>query len=194
MHGTEAPSVWVRRWSHLVASGGHVLDVACGHGRHMRWFAGRGHPVTGIDRSPEAIAAVAPLGRAIEADIENGPWPLPGERFEALVITNYLWRPLWPALLDSLAPGGVLIWETFSVDHATVGRPSRPEFLLQHGELLKLCQSLRVVAYEDGFVQQPERFVQRVAAVRPLDVAAETPPRHRLDPPDEGARMPDGLV
>jgi SAM-dependent methyltransferase len=194
MHGTEAPSVWVRRWSHLVASGGHVLDVACGQGRHMRWFAGRGHRVTGIDRSPEAIAAVAPLGRAIEADIENGPWPLPGERFAALVITNYLWRPLWPALLDSLAPGGVLLWETFSVDHATVGRPSRPEFLLQHGELLTLCQSLRVVAYEDGFVQQPERFIQRVAAVRPLDVAAETPPRHRLDLPDEGARMPDGLV
>ncbi|HMN93203.1 MAG TPA: class I SAM-dependent methyltransferase [Hydrogenophaga sp.] len=192
MHGTEAPSDWVQRWSHLVAPGGRVLDVACGHGRHMRWFAGRGHPVTGIDRSPEAIAAVAPLGRAIEADIENGPWPLPGERFDAVVVTNYLWRPLWPTLLDSLASGGVLLWETFSVDHATVGRPSRPEFLLRHGELLALCQDLRVVAYENGFALQPERFIQRVVAVLAPGTGDATPPRFLLDGPGDGARMPVG--
>ncbi len=185
MHGTEAPSAWVQRWSHLVAPAGHVLDVACGHGRHMRWFAGRGHPVTGIDRSPEAIAAVAPLGRAIEADIENGPWPLPGERFAAVVITNYLWRPLIPILLDSLAPAGVLIWETFSVDHATIGRPSRPEFLLQHGELLTMCHGLHVVAYENGHALHPERFIQRVVASRPLNTLSSTPARHRIDPPDK---------
>lgn len=192
MHGTEAPSAWVQRWSHLLAPGGSVLDVACGHGRHMRWFAGRGHPVTGIDRSPEAVAAVAPLGRAIEADIENGPWPLPGERFDAVVVTNYLWRPLWPTLLDCLTPGGVLVWETFSVDHATVGRPRRPEFLLRHGELLALCQDLRVVAYEDGFALEPERFIQRVVAVHAPRTDDANPPRFRLDGPGEGARMPVG--
>ena len=186
MHGTEAPSAWVQRWSHLVAPGGHVLDVACGYGRHMRWFAELGHPVTGLDRSPEAIAAVAPLGRAVKADIENAPWPLPGERFAAVVITNYLWRPLWPTLLESLAPAGILIWETFSVDHATVGRPSRPEFLLQHGELLSLCRSLRVIAYEDGFAAHPDRFIQRVVASRPPDEPTSVPPRHRLNPPNQG--------
>lgn len=172
-HGAEAPSAWVQRWSHLVPPGGAVLDVACGLGRHMRWFAGRGHPVTGVDRSPEAIAAVAPLGRALCADIESGPWPLAGERFAGLVVTNYLWRPLLPRLLDSLAPGGVLIYETFAAGNETVGKPSRPDFLLQPGELLRACRELRVVAYEDGFLDAPARFVQRIAAVREVPA---TPP------------------
>lgn len=181
-HGAEAPSAWVQRWSHLVTSGGAVLDLACGLGRHMRWFAGRGHPVTGVDRSPEAIAAVAPLGRALCADIENGPWPLAGERFAGLVVTNYLWRPLMPRLLDSLAPGGVLIYETFAAGNETVGKPSRPDFLLQPGELLRACQGLRVVAYEDGFLDAPARFVQRIAAVReaPPDGTQALPPRYPL--------------
>ena len=180
-HGTEAPSAWVRRWSHLVAPGGTVLDVACGHGRHMRWFAQRGHRVTGVDRNPEAVAAVAALGRALQADIENGPWPLPGEHFDAVVVTNYLWRPVLPAVLAALAPGGVLIHETFAIDHATVGRPSRPDFLLQPGELLRVCQDLRVVAYEDGYVAEPERFVQRIVAVREVRPDGAPPPRYPLD-------------
>src|SRR5258706_575685 len=93
-HGTEGPSPWVQRWSHLVPAGGGVLDVACGHGRHMRWFAARGHPVTGVDRSPEAIEAVVGLGEAVLADIENGPWPFAGRTFAGIVVTNYLWRAL----------------------------------------------------------------------------------------------------
>ena len=105
MHGTLAPSAWVRRWSHLVPGGGAVLDVACGHGRHLRWFAQRGHPVTGVDRDPEAIAAIQGLGRAVQADIENGPWPFEGQRFAGVVVTNYLWRSLMPHLLDSVAEG-----------------------------------------------------------------------------------------
>jgi len=165
-HGTQAPSDWVRRWSHLVPAGGPVLDVACGHGRHMRWFAQQGHSVTGIDRDPEAIAAVQPLGRAIHADIENAPWPLPGETFAGVVVTNYLWRPVVPDIQASVAEGGVLLYETFAEGNETVGKPSRPDFLLRHGELLALCAGLRVVAYEDGFLPEPERFVQRIAAVR----------------------------
>ena len=110
MHGTEAPSDWVQRWSHLVPTRGSVLDVACGHGRHLRWFAQRGHAVTGVDRSPEAIDAVSGLGRAVLADIENGPWPFDGEAFDAVVVTNYLWRALLPQIVASVAPGGVLIY------------------------------------------------------------------------------------
>jgi SAM-dependent methyltransferase len=143
-----------------------VLDVACGHGRHLHWFARHGHAVTGIDRDPEAIAAAQPLGRAIQADIENGPWPLPGETFAGVVVTNYLWRPLFTQVLASVAEGGVLLYETFAEGNETVGKPSRPDFLLRHGELLALCAGLRVVAYEDGFLPEPERFVQRIAAVR----------------------------
>ena len=165
-HGAEAPSDWVRRWSHLVPAGGAVVDVACGQGQHMRWFAGRGHPVAGVDRSPEAIAAVAEVGEAVIADIENGPWPFAGRRFAGVVVTNYLWRALMPAIVDSVEAGGVLLYETFAAGNETVGKPSRPDFLLQPGELLRLCAGLRIVAYEDGFVDQPERFVQRIAAVR----------------------------
>lgn len=185
-HGTEMPSAWVQRWSHLVRPGGSVLDVACGHGRHLRWFAGRGHPVTGVDCSPEAITAVAPLGTALLADIENGPWPLLHDgrprAFDAVVVTNYLWRPLFPVLLQSLAPGGVLLYETFAAGNETVGRPARPDFLLQAGELLRACPGLRVVAFEDGYIEAPARFVQRIAAVRedPARSTEGAPARYML--------------
>jgi SAM-dependent methyltransferase len=167
LHGNEAPSAWIQRWSPLLRPGGTVLDVACGFGRHMRWFAARGHPVVGVDRSQEAIDAVRPLGEAICADIENGPWPLAGRTFDGVVVTNYLWRPLLPVIVQSVAPGGVLMYETFAAGNETVGKPSRPDFLLRPGELLAACAGLRVVAYEDGFLDSPERFVQRIAAVRP---------------------------
>ncbi len=177
-HGSGAVSPWVERWSHLVAPGGTVLDVACGLGRHMRWFASRGHAVTGVDRSAEAIDAVSGLGETVLADIENGPWPFDDRRFDAVVVTNYLWRPLFPALLASLAPGGVLVYETFTAGNETVGKPSRPDFLLRPGELLDVCRTLRIVGFEDGFLRSPDRFVQRVAAVRPT--AGELPVRFPL--------------
>jgi len=179
MHGTEVPSEWVRRWSHLIAPGATALDVACGAGRHLRWLRGLGHEVTGVDRSAEALAACAGLGELVQADIENGPWPFAGRRFGAVVVTNYLWRPLLPAIVGSVAPGGVLIYETFAHGNETVGRPARPEFLLAPGELIQACAGLRVVAYEDGFLQAPERFVQRVTAVRER-TAPGGPARHLL--------------
>lgn len=171
--GTAAPSAWVRRWSHLVAPSGVVLDVACGHGRHARWFYELNHPLALVDRAQAAIDSIAIPASACEAvvaDIENGPWPFAGRQFAAVVVTNYLWRPLMPTLLDSLAPGGVLIYETFTQGNETVGKPSRPDFLLRTGELLELCSKLRIVAFEDGFQEGPQgqgpRFVQRIAAVR----------------------------
>lgn len=180
MHGTEAPSPWVCRWTHLVPEDGSVLDVACGAGRHLRWFAGRGHAVTGVDRSPEAMTAISGVGRAVLADIENGPWPLLGERFGAVVVTNYLWRPLLPTIVDSVAEGGVLIYETFAIGNESVGKPSRPDFLLQPGELLRACAGLHVVAYENGFCDHPERFVQRIAALRKRPSDDTLPSRHSL--------------
>ena len=172
MHGQMAPSDWIRRWTHLVPAGGSVLDVACGEGRHMRWFFERNHPVAGVDKAQEAINSAANLGETICADIETGPWPLPGRRFDCVVVTNYLWRPLLPTIVGSVAPGGVLLYETFALGNETVGRPARPEFLLRPGELLRACESLRIVAYEDGFLDAPARFVQRIAAVRePLSPA-----------------------
>jgi SAM-dependent methyltransferase len=145
----------------------------------MRHFAALGHSVTGVDRNPDAIAAVSPLGEAICADIENGPWPLQDRTFGGVVVTNYLWRPLWPHILDSLAPTGVLIYETFSAGNESVGKPSRPDFLLHPAELLAVCKDLRVVAFEEGFLTQPERFVQRIVAVRET-IGTQTPTRYPL--------------
>jgi SAM-dependent methyltransferase len=166
MHGTENPSAWLQRWAHLMAPGCTVLDVACGAGRHMRYLANLGHRVTGVDRNPEAVALAQSSGSVICADIENGPWPFAGQTFGCVVVTHYLWRPLLPTLVGSVAPGGVLIYETFAAGNESVGKPSRPDFLLQPGELLQATVGLRTVAYEDGFEASPDRFVQRIVAVR----------------------------
>lgn len=180
-HAGLAPSPWIVRWSHLVPAGGSVLDVACGAGRHLRWFHGRGHRVCGVDRSPEAIDAIAGLGRAVLADIEGGPWPFAGETFDAVIVTNYLWRPRLPDIVAALAPGGVLLYETFAAGNETVGKPARPDFLLAPGELLAACAGLRVLAYEDGFLDAPERFVQRIAALRGRAAVDQAPARLRLE-------------
>jgi cyclopropane fatty-acyl-phospholipid synthase-like methyltransferase len=148
----DAPSSWVQRWAHLICPQGTVLDIARGHGRHMQFLAAQGHQVLGLDRSPEALSAAAAWGEVRQADIENAPWPLmqnsQPRQFDAVVVTNYLWRALFPVMLSSLASGGVLIYETFAVGNETVGKPSRPDFLLQPGELLSAFPGLRVVAYE----------------------------------------------
>ena len=174
-------SPWVRRWSHLVPAGASVLDLACGSGRHVRWFAARGCRVTGVDRNAEVLQSLAAIAETCVADLENALWPLAGHRFDAVVVTNYLWRALLPQVVDSVAEGGVLLYETFAVGQASVGKPSNPAFLLAPGELLAAAQGLRVVAYEDGFVDTPPRFVQRIAAVRERRPAsAESPQRHPL--------------
>lgn len=179
-HGPAEASPWVQRWSHLVPAGGAVLDVACGTGRHMRWFHARNHAVTGVDIAQAAIDSVAPLGEAVLADIEHGPWPFTGRQFDAVVVTHYLWRPLLPTIVASVAPGGVLIYETFAAGNETVGKPSRPDFLLRPGELLGVCQGLRVVAFEDGYLDAPPRFMQRIAAVRESGTGAGAVGRYRL--------------
>jgi SAM-dependent methyltransferase len=166
MHGTENPSAWLQRWAHLISPGANVLDVACGAGRHMRFLAALGHHVRGIDRNPEALALAKSHGAVTCADIENEPWPFVGQTFGCVIVTHYLWRPLLPTIVGSVAPGGVLIYETFAAGNETVGKPSRPDFLLQTGELLKVTEGLRTVAYEDGFEVAPDRFVQRIVAVR----------------------------
>ena len=186
LHGLAEPSAWVRRWTHLAKPRGSVLDIACGQGRHMAWFAAQGFAVTGVDRSADAVQTASAYGECIRADIENGAWPmmqagLP-RQFDVVVLTNYLWRALFPTILQSLAPGGVVLYETFAVGNETVGKPSRPDFLLQPGELLQACQGLDVVAYENGFLTSPERFVQRIAAVAPAlrKDARPAPPRYPL--------------
>jgi SAM-dependent methyltransferase len=174
------PSPWVERWLHLIAPNGSVLDVAAGSGRHARWLAARGHAVTAIDQDGAALAPLRAIAEVIVADIEAASWPLTGRSFDAIVVANYLWRPLFPILRASLAPGGVLLYETFAVGNETVGRPARADFLLTPGELLDAAVGLRIVAYEDGFLRDPERYVQRLAAIR--DAGGNPAPRYPLTP------------
>ena len=165
------PSAWVQRFAGLIKPSGVVLDLACGSGRHARWLAAQGFDVLGVDHDPAALASLAGVVPTLQTDVESGPWPLVGRLFDGIVITNYLWRPLTAQVLSALAPGGVLIHETFAHGQQTIGKPSRPDFLLQPGELLQICAGLRVVAFEDGFESEPARFVQRIAAVA-TDAAA----------------------
>jgi len=163
------PSDWVQRWAHVIRPRGTVLDLACGSGRHLRWLAAQGFAVTGVDRDAEALAPLHALGETLVADLENGPWPLTGRRFDAVVVANYLWRPRFDQLLATLADDGLLLYETFADGHQALGRPSRPDFLLQPGELLQRCKGLRVVAFEEGRLDNPPRCVQRIAALGPLE-------------------------
>ncbi len=141
--------------------------------------------MTALDISKEALQVVvthSPNARLVQADIENTPWPLLGETFDTVVVTNYLWRPVFPKLLTSLKDGGFLIYETFAVGNEAVGKPSRPDFLLKSKELLSLCASLNVVAYEEGFLTAPDRFVQRIVAAKSAAKMGASPdlPRFHL--------------
>jgi SAM-dependent methyltransferase len=175
----DTPSPWVARFVHLIAPGGTVLDLACGSGRHVRWLAAQDFRVTGVDRDALALATSKGHAELIEADLEAGAWPLGGRQFDAVVVTNYLWRETLPHVMAALAPGGTLLYETFAVGNERYGRPSNPQFLLRPGELIALARGLHIVAYEDGQLDAPPRCVQRIAAVRaPADGAAPGP--HRL--------------
>ena len=162
-------SSWVRRFAPLVPAG-EVLDLACGSGRHARLFAALGHPVLAVDRDADALAAAAGPGivtLGLELEIDGAPWPFEAGRFAGIVVTNYLHRPLLAHLCASLAPGGLLIYETFALGNEAFGKPSNPAFLLRPGELLEMAAaaSLAVLAYEDGIVGDPKLArVQRLCA------------------------------
>jgi SAM-dependent methyltransferase len=163
------PSAWVQRWSTRIPGAGRVLDVACGSGRHARYLAGQGYRVEAVDRDADALSGLAGVAGVTTrvADLEGAQWPYAGQRFDAVVVTNYLHRPLFPHLLAVLAPGGVLIYETFALGNERYGRPSNPDFLLQPGELLKIAHGrLEVIAYEHLAVEVPKpAMVQRVCAI-----------------------------
>jgi SAM-dependent methyltransferase len=164
----DTPSAWVVRWAPLVTRG-PVLDVASGAGRHARLFAARGLEVVAVDRDPQVIPGV----RFVKADLEDGgPWPFAGQRFGAIVVTNYLHRPLLPTLAGSLAEGGVLIYETFMLGNERFGKPSNPNFLLRPGELLGTFGSLTVVAFEQGATD--------IAALQRICVVRENPSSVRI--------------
>ena len=169
---TEAISGWVRRWASLLP-GGEVLDLACGSGRHARHLVAMGHPVIALDHDPEMLEKAAGPGittSLVDLEAPGFAWPFAAGRFAGIIVTNYLHRPLLEAMIASLAPDGVLLYETFAEGNAEFGKPSNPHFLLKEGELLALAlqHGLRVVAFEEGRVELPKpALVQRMCAVRP---------------------------
>ena len=170
VHDLQSPSPWVCRFAPLIAAGGRVVDVACGRGRHARHLRDCGFRVVAIDRDTAALESLRGLDRIepVLADIESGPWPYAPGTFDAVVVTNYLWRPLLPDLVATLREGGVLIYETFALGNENFGRPANPDFLLRRNELLEwLMPQLQVVAFEQGLISRPQpAVVQRICAVR----------------------------
>ncbi len=154
-----------------IPAAGAVLDLACGSGRHARWLAARGYAVHAVDRDAAAIDTLAgvPGIEARQLDLEGDVWPLTGRRYAGIVVTNYLWRPRLPDLLALLAPGGVLIYETFMRGNEAYGKPSNPDFLMRPGELREIAAAagLREVAFEEGYTDRPKPAMrQAVCAVR----------------------------
>ena len=170
MHSDPEPSRWVTRFAPLVRPGAAILDLACGGGRHARWFHARGHPVTAVDRDVRGLEDLRaqPQLELVEADLEGAPWPLSGRRFGAVIVTNYLWRPLFPSILESVDEGGALLYDTFACGNEAYGLPTNPAFLLEPGELIEAVRSrLQIVAYEHGHLERPQPAVrQRLCAVR----------------------------
>lgn len=164
------PSPWLRRWAGLIPTGGRVLDLACGSGRHSVLLAGLGHPVAAvdIDLGLSEVARATPGITWLKADLEGAPWPLAGQRFAGIVVCNYLHRPLLDTLVDSLEVGGALIYETFALGQMRYGRPRNPAHLLLPGELLEVAHGrLRVQAFEDADEPEQHRCVQRLVAIKP---------------------------
>lgn len=170
MHDASSPAPWIVRFQALVPAGTAVLDVAAGNGRHAVLFQGRGHAVTAVDRDAAALRALREPGlEIIEADLEHGPWPVPGRTFGGVIVCNYLWRSLLPLIVSSVAPGGALLYSTFAVGNERYGRPRNPDFLLQPGELLEAVRGPLIVrAYEHGPEGEPVHAIrQSLCAVRP---------------------------
>jgi SAM-dependent methyltransferase len=187
MPGDGAPSPWIARFAPLVPAGAAVLDLACGRGRHTRLFLARSHPVTALDRDVGGLADIAgrPALGIVQADLEDGtPWPLAGRRFAAVVVVNYLWRPLFPYILDSVAANGVLLYDTFALGHAAYGHPRNPGFLLRPGELIDAVRGqLQIVAYEHGYLDAPRPMVKQcICAVRSEQAVPLRPDGRNLDP------------
>jgi len=165
----EPPSPWVCWFSALIPKDGEVLDLACGNGRHALWLAKHGYKVEAVDKDDQALARLHGIVNVSPnaVDLESGPWPYRDRKFDGIIVSRYLHRPLLPLLAEGLKPQGVLIYETFMVGNERFGRPSNPDFLLKPNELLDVfSHRLKIVAFEQGSVQKPRPAeIQRLCAI-----------------------------
>ncbi len=178
------PSPWITHHGPLIRPGGSVLDVACGGGRHARWLLARGHALTLVDRDTAYVADLTDQAEIITADLENGGvWPLAGRAFDAVVVTNYLYRPRLPDIITAVAPGGVLLYETFMRGHERFSRPRDPAHLLAPGELLEaVAGRLQVVAFAQGL--RPAGAARKASVAQSLCAINGSDPVTLPDAPD----------
>lgn len=147
-----------------------MLDLACGSGRHLQLLQDRGFRACGVDREIRAATRLATSpGVALQYDLEAKPWPFGTAEFAGIVVTNYLHRPLFPCIADSLQPGGVLLYETFARGNERFGRPRNPEFLLRPGELRAVFDMLEILAFEELTEKGPNPAVRQRIAARQRD-------------------------
>ncbi len=168
-HQQSEPLPWVVQWLGQQRNGARVLDFAAGSGRHSIAALDQGCSVVAADRDGEALARIGSRVETVQTDLEGQPWPFEPASFDAVIVANYLHRDRLDLLGALIRPSGWLIYQTFAVGNEQYGRPSNPDFLLNPGELLALCErcGLRVIGYEHGQVSGPDAVIQRVAAVRP---------------------------
>lgn len=175
-HDAEAPSRWLREHAAQLSRRGRILDLACGSGRNARWLAGQGFEVFAVDRDAAALAGLAGVAGVTTAqlDLEGGGWALGEQTFAGIVVCRYLHRPLLPFIAGALMPDGVLLYETFMAGNAAYGRPSRPDFLLEPGELLAFAngQGLQVLDFVEGFVAEPKPAMMQAICARRSEPAA----------------------
>ena len=168
-HNASAPSDWVMAFVDRIRPGGRILDVACGHGRHMRMALDRGYHVTGLDRDLSGVADLTdwPQVELVQADLERGePFPLKGRTFDGVIVTNYLWRPVLADIVACVADDGILIYQTFARGQEKFGRPTNKDFLLTRNELIAaVLPKMTVIAFEHGLIDSdPPRVIQRIVA------------------------------
>lgn len=173
---TGKPDPWVQKYAALIPQG-PVLDLACGKGRHGRYFLELGYSVTFIDKNISGVADLLPQGyssynkvniRLIKHDMENNsPWPFHPNQFSGIVVTNYLYRPLLPQLITTLKPDGILIYKTFATGNEQFGKPKNPEFLLRENELrTAFNKQFREIAFFQGREMNPDRITQAICVQR----------------------------
>jgi rhodanese-related sulfurtransferase len=155
------PSRWLVRNFGLLPKG-LALDVAMGRGRNAVYLATRGFDVDGVDVDPEAVSAARSLARRLNApiravvgNVEDGTYIVPEDGYDVIVVFNFLHRPLFPDLKDGVRPGGVILYETFTEDQPSYGRPTNPDYLLRAGELREVFAGWEILAYREGV--EPER-------------------------------------
>lgn len=160
-------SEWLRKYFDIIPKGGTVLDLACGGGRHSTFLSEKGFSVVAVDIDIEAITQEKPENTDIlYANLEADAWPFNAVEFDGIVVVNYLWRSQFSDIKNSLKPGGVVIFDTFMIGNEEYGRPTNSKFLLKSGELKDAFADMDIIAFEEGYVDNPSPAMRQSIVAR----------------------------